>query len=374
MYKNNLDVVEFGKWNKKILNIYWLIIMIIFAIEVIAFFITTYIEGYIDSQYFKLYVILPVFLNFTILTVTNVIYVLIKDKYERWIKYLIILCSTLLACSIVYVHYGVSVIYVLFIFPIFLSELYRDKKLTLFSMIINLICYLLTVFLYLPLKLKGSYHHNYFDFLAVITLIISTFIIVLSFIDRAEEIIQSLLMVHENQQELTIKNFIMEFNSKIEPSTGLYNHKTFYEYLECLIEQSECYGFSLSLAVLDIDNFKRINDTYGHSLGDKVIAALADIIKGNIDADDYAARYGGEEFAIIFTDKNKEKALEITEKIRIKFYNTIINEIENEKFSISIGLSEYSSRMSRQTFFENADAALYNAKKSGKNKTIFYNG
>lgn len=182
-----------------------------------------------------------------------------------------------------------------------------------------MILYILFITFYLPNIPSGEIYHDLTDVITTISAMISTALIVRSLIIRTGEIINNFLSTYERERDLTLKNFVMEYNSKIEPFTGLYNHKTFYEYLKSLIEQSEYYNFPLTLAVMDIDNFKKVNDTYGHSFGDEVIKALADIIKENTGTDDYAARYGGEEFAIIFPDKDKKKAFEIVEAIRKQF-------------------------------------------------------
>lgn len=372
MYKIGLEIIEFDKWNRKILNSYWYLAAVALFTEIIIFFVGPYRRVWGDTRYLMLFIVRPAVIDVALLAITECIYKLIKVKHMKMAKYIVTGCGTLFVCNMVYVHYSVNVIYALFVFPIFLSVFYEDKKLTYFTALLNLACYLSIVLLYLPTRPAGSYNHNIMDFTTSIAILACVLILVLSFLDRAKEIMESLVNMHQSQQELAIRNFVMEFNSKMEPATGLYNHKTFYEYLQNLIEQSEKYGFKLSLAVLDLDNFKRINDTYGHSLGDEVIKALSEIIKKNIRADDYAARYGGEEFAIIFTDKGKEEAFEIAEKIRIQLNDIIIDDMNNERFGVSIGVSEHTKGMSKQIFFSNTDAAQYKAKRIGKNRTIIY--
>ena len=373
MYKSNLDVIEFGKWNRKILNIYWLVSLLLVLTEVIVFLVRPPLNRQEACKWLMLYVLKPTLMNTILLLVTEGIYRIIENKYKEKVKYLVMISSTFLVFNVIYIHYNVTVAYTVFILPIFLSQFYANKRITWFTAILNFLCYLIIVLLYLPTKEAGSFTFSYTDFYAVLSLMITAVILVLSFNDRAKEIMEYLLLTHHSKNELTIKNFVMEFNSKIETTTGLYNHKTFYEYLEQLICQSENYRFPLSLAVIDIDDFKKVNDSYGHSLGDKVIKSLAETIKINIGSDDYAARYGGEEFAIIFTDKDEDEAFKVAENIRIEFNKIIIDEMKNEKFSISIGISEHSKGMTMQSFFSNADNALYKAKKEGKNRTIISN-
>jgi diguanylate cyclase (GGDEF)-like protein len=370
--KNSLDVIEFKKWNRKILNVYWIVTLIAAITETVIYFLVAVPRGSGSLSYFAEYTIRPTVFNIFLFSISELVHRLIKDRFKEAAKYLIILAGTLLVCNLVYVHYSVSVIYVLFVLPIMLSVYYGSNKITMFSMAINVALYLLVITLYLPTMPVEKVKHNLTDICTTIAIIISAGLIVRSFIDRANEIVKTFVTMYENERDLTIKNFVMEFNSKIEPLTGLYNHKTFYQYLGDLIEQSENFKFPLSVAVLDIDNFKKVNDTYGHSYGDDVIKSLAEIIKDSIGTDDYGARYGGEEFAIIFTDKDKYKTFEVMETIRTKFNNKIIKGMEDERFSVSIGISQHREGMTMQNLFSNADSAQYSSKRTGKNRTTIY--
>jgi diguanylate cyclase len=370
LYKDRLEVVDLKKWNRKILNIHWIAAIIALITELMIYTTMFHPGDRIDINYLKIKVFWPMYVNVVLLCLVEIIYFLIKDKIKEGVKYLLIISSTAMVCNLVYAHYDVAVIFALFAFPIFISVLYASKRLACFASGLNLAAYMIFFYIFLPGKPPQSYGHNMMDFWTIIAMMIAATLLVFAFLGRLKEIMESLISLYENEQQLTIKNFIMEFNSKIEPATGLYNHKTFYEYLGALIEQSENFRFPLSLAVLDIDNFKKINDKYGHSLGDEVIKALAELIKSSIMADEFAARYGGEEFAIIFTDKNKNQAFEICEKIRSRFNGTVINDMPGETFSISIGLSEHKKGMPKEVFFTYADKALYKAKHNGKNQTV----
>jgi diguanylate cyclase len=372
LYKDSLEVADLKKWNRKVLNIYWLVALIIIITEIAIYFAVVHPWNGTNIDYMKVNVLRPTYMNAILLSTVEAIYFIIKDKFAEKVKYLIIIASTLIVCILVYVHYPVAVIFVLFSFPIFISVFYNSRKLTIFTAAINLAAYLIFVYVFLPTKPSTGYRHNLMDILTTVAIMFSAMILVFAFLGRLKEIMESLKSIYENEQKLTIENFIMEFNSKIEPATGLYNHKTFYEYLSALTKQSDDFGFPLSLAVIDIDNFKGINDKYGHSTGDEVIRALSEVIKSSTKSDEFAARYGGEEFAIIFADKNKEETYNICESIRNIFNNTCILEIPNETFSISIGVSEHKKYMSKETLFTWADKALYRAKIEGKNRTIIY--
>lgn len=155
--------------------------------------------------------------------------------------------------------------------------------------------------------------------------------------------------------------------------TGLYNHKHFKSTINNLdsyyCNNIECF----SLAFIDIDNFKKINDNFGHLTGDYVLAELAKLIKISIRKNDFAARYGGEEFVIIFPSTSNNEARALCERIRKKIESTdIITDSYKINITVSIGLGHISKKTSTNIndFIKNVDKKLYFAKETGKNKVI----
>ena len=159
--------------------------------------------------------------------------------------------------------------------------------------------------------------------------------------------------------------------------TGIYNRQAFDEYLKNLVEQNAVFRSPFSMLMLDIDDFKKINDSYGHQIGDRVILAMVQKCKQFIRKDDYFTRYGGEEFVIILPDaslKNSlKKARQICKSIAQAQYS-----IDNAhamvqqggtglSFTVSIGVSTYRKGDTEATVTERADKALYLAKRGGKN-------
>ena len=132
---------------------------------------------------------------------------------------------------------------------------------------------------------------------------------------------------------------------------------------------------SLAVFMLDIDHFKKFNDTYGHACGDMVLIEVAQIIKNTVRAEDLAARYGGEEFVVLLCDVEQEQAFEIAENIR-KAVETkdFVFEGQHMNVSISVGISMYFGikEMTAKLLVEHADAALYESKNNGRNRTTIY--
>ena len=129
-----------------------------------------------------------------------------------------------------------------------------------------------------------------------------------------------------------------------------------------------------SSIVIDIDHFKKVNDSFGHSIGDKVIQLVAKIIKEQVSADDIPVRYGGEEFVVVLSNKSKDIAYKIAENIRTAISTLkLVQRQSNTQLppiTVSIGVAELESDMTWTTLFNNADQALYKAKNSGRNCSV----
>ncbi|MBI3754142.1 MAG: GGDEF domain-containing protein, partial [Deltaproteobacteria bacterium] len=155
--------------------------------------------------------------------------------------------------------------------------------------------------------------------------------------------------------------------------TELYNHNFFYTRLEEEFNRAVRYETSISLIMMDIDDFKKINDTYGHRTGDQVLKEIADMIKKLVRKTDIVARYGGEEFAIILPHTNLEGAEEEAERIREVISNHAYANLTKENLTISLGVASYpsgSTIISSGDLVNLADTALYEAKRGGKNKVV----
>lgn len=138
-------------------------------------------------------------------------------------------------------------------------------------------------------------------------------------------------------------------------------------YLNEKVEKHRSISDGGAFILFDIDDFKLVNDTYGHTIGDKVLIQIADVIRANIQKDDIAARWGGEEFAVYLPNSDLEHALEIADNIRRE---TIIN--TNPQVSLSMGVTTWSvNEDNMEKMFIRADQALYDAKSKGKNCVIY---
>ena len=158
--------------------------------------------------------------------------------------------------------------------------------------------------------------------------------------------------------------------SVTDPLTGLYNRRHFEDNLEREFLRASRYNNELSFAIIDIDFFKKVNDTYGHSAGDYVLKEVAYLILQNLRKTDMVFRYGGEEFTVIITETPIERAVVPLERLRKAVEEYPFNHNGQKiQVTISVGVSEVSKKIETvNQLFEDADKALYKAKENGRNQ------
>jgi diguanylate cyclase (GGDEF)-like protein len=153
--------------------------------------------------------------------------------------------------------------------------------------------------------------------------------------------------------------------------TGLYNHRYFQQIFSQELGRAKRYAKVMSLVILDIDDFKMFNDTYGHSIGDKVLIAIGEIITKSLRKVDFAFRYGGEEFVMIMPETSLENAILVTERLRERIArdaSASVPEANGAVITISAGVACFPENgTSREDLFSLMDEYLYKAKSMGKN-------
>ncbi|MCX8075586.1 MAG: diguanylate cyclase [Aquificaceae bacterium] len=150
--------------------------------------------------------------------------------------------------------------------------------------------------------------------------------------------------------------------------TGLYNRWYAEDFFEKEFARMNRQSLSISLIMLDVDNFKKINDTYGHNVGDEVLRSLAGIIRKSVRSYDLVVRWGGEEFLVLLPDTDAQEAVSIAERVRSSVEAFSMEGIP--KFTVSIGVTSYRVEDTVESFIERADNALYLAKSKGKNCVV----
>ncbi|MCF8216801.1 MAG: GGDEF domain-containing protein [Chlorobium sp.] len=207
--------------------------------------------------------------------------------------------------------------------------------------------------------------------------------------DTAEEIRHDLVLSPHSSEISRITDTLAEFCSDIEAKnkkldelfirdekTNLYNYRHFKEHLIMEIERSKKAGNMVSIAMIDIDHFKRYNDKHGHVAGDQVLEQLADVIADQCRASDMPSRFGGEEFTVLFPQTGTETAMQISERLRLIICAEPIAHERGQpegRMTVSIGIASFPQDATDwYTLINNADRALYHAKSSGRNRVCTF--
>ena len=168
----------------------------------------------------------------------------------------------------------------------------------------------------------------------------------------------------------------LERLASTDPMTHLYNRRYFSELATTVIKLAKRSKLVYSVIMIDIDKFKRVNDTYGHTIGDEVIIALARVLKYNSRESDIVSRWGGEEFVILLPQTDLNGGMAIAQKLRKNVESLSVDAGDDKKLSFTISLGVASVDIEKfpdiEDVINNADKALYIAKESGRNKVEIF--
>lgn len=263
-----------------------------------------------------------------------------------------------------------SLILILSLFPIFklMRELSPGSVRKWWGILIAMIFFFIISYLYYAHK---HHHDSEFSEYAIVLYIL--------FFGSLFVLFSSTLFLHTT---IDIKRIhTLEIENIMDPLMGIFNRRHLSRILDAEFSKAERYGHPLSVLMLDIDFFKKVNDTYGHDIGDKVLKNLGTLILELVRESDYVARYGGEEIMIVCPLIDAKHAVELAERLRQKIEDCTIVPEDAEKgitevcITVSIGVSEYTPEVSSaEDLVKRADIALYRAKNEGRNRVFLCNG
>lgn len=257
----------------------------------------------------------------------------------------------------------------------------KNIKVSLDFIMDMVVIYLTVIMILLSLALQSSLRSFIISPISRVTGVVQH---VINHLDLSQRI-ASVTHVTEIQHLVRYFNKMLSamqgYNQKLEelsardPMTGLYNRRKFNEYIEHEVELANRYNKKFSLLMLDLDNFKHINDTFGHPIGDLVLKKFTKMIKRRLRRSDIFARFGGDEFGILLSETDHDPAKETAEKIKNLVADTEVK-LPVGKISIttSIGLITYPDHVDdKSQLFAAMDIAMYKAKRSGKNRVMSIN-
>ena len=358
------DIVDYKVWYKKLVSLSWLGAILPLLAECVVFLLSYRAPGDMSAKvYTYTYILRPGIINVTILIMTGLISNILVTGGKYTAQAFVYISALTLVCFVIAItRHEAPLLCCLFVLPSFVSLVFADRRILNFAFCAGAVAYCLLIIAVL-LKFAGAdiSNHSNTDIIATIALLGITFFLCHAILKNHQKLITALL--DKNIQ------------SKIDNFTKLYNHASFYEYLDEHIIRYNKTGAPFSVILMDLDDFKPLNDQLGHQAGDDVLMICVDSIKRNLGENDIAFRYGGEEFAII-TSKDVMDSFNLSEKVRHTFAaRTGARSDIGRTVTVSLGICQYDSKRfgARREFFAAVDEALYKAKRSGKNQSIVWN-
>lgn len=345
-----LSEEKWKEWNNSIFVLFCQVWLVVLLLELFLFIFFQPTAECSRSRYFFLFIIKPSGLQMLVLLGYRLLTNRKRKNYYRYLMSVYAICMiSLFGAVMVCIHTSVALMPMLLLTPMLLTPLYKDRLMTVLQAVLMIAVYIVDCFYFIP-------HSPYLP-------PTSRFIEISIFIGA----VIACLAVMELVNDFAIME---QERSKQDSLTHLYNHECFYEELEYRRKRFAEQGEKFSVVIADIDNFKSVNDTYGHAFGDRVIRQVADDFVEIGGKTAFCARYGGEEFTMILPGAGKEKAAVLAEEIRQRFAAHEFGTNQGKRqFTLSLGVAEYDKLYpSASTFFEKVDQVLYQAKREGKNR------
>ncbi len=354
------------KWCHYLVNAGYAIVATITLAHVAWYFAAQSILVSPPEVYMRYYIVLPAI---GLLALNLLVDFLVRLAcISLWTKeYLVLLLFTALSFYLSATHRGATVLLGSYTMSVFASTIFANTKMTRRIFLTNSAALISSGIILLKGGDGGGGGALMATFVAW-DILFCSYLLAKVMIKNGHNNLMSLMHLYhlkENMQE----------QLKLDPFTGLYNRGTFDSCLSGLVEECRNANTCLSLAVLDVDKFKRVNDAYGHAAGDRVLLNLAQILKSNWTDDISAFRIGGEEFAILFKGYCVKEAYKICEGMRSIMESTSLNLIDKNIITFSCGLACMDLQCTGpEELLRAADAALYSAKNNGRNRTVIYDG
>ncbi len=209
----------------------------------------------------------------------------------------------------------------------------------------------------------------YISIILLVLFLLMLIIIFIIYIKLSKKELDDISIIESDMKdEIKEKTKELEKLAITDKLTGIYNRVKLDEFLQNEIDRSERYNHSFTLTILDIDDFKSVNDTYGHLVGDKVLTEIANILKTSSRKTDIVGRWGGEEFLIICPESTLKDTANMIENIRLTIASFDFTRVGNK--TASFGISLFKPNDTIDSLTKRADDALYKAKNSGRNKVL----
>ena len=361
--EKNKTFIEPLRWCRYLVSAGYVTVGLIILAHVIWFFAADRILAHPRGVYLRDYIVFP---GIGLFLMNLIVDLLIRsERVPLAVKErLSLMLFSLFAFYLCYTHDIAKVLLGAFVLPIFVSTLFSDLKITRWVFLLS--CFLLLVLTLVHTLMGIMDGDRVMQVFVAVFMYGCAYLLAKIIIRYGKDQLATLTAFYNRQQA-------MQEQLKLDPFTGLYNRKTYDGYLAELLAECRSAGKCVSLAMIDLDHFKRINDLYGHASGDQVILYLAKILKDHQAQNIRAFRIGGEEFTVVFRDCEAAEAFQICEAMRKQMALATVAEIAQQTVTFSCGLVCLPPNQNEvEVYAKAADSALYTAKNNGRNQVVIY--
>ncbi|WNR44096.1 GGDEF domain-containing protein [Paenibacillus roseipurpureus] len=345
-------------WNRKLILMLWWILIIYEVAALFALFFEMHEQ---PSNWLDEFVTFQLFPTILQLLLMGLGY-LSLHFLKAYSDFIMILWTMTMVSIFILAIPEMARSYELISISILLASIYFQKKYVIFAYSSGVI--FLIGLIVIQIFVSGQSITPY-EIIVSLTILTATALLCFTIMGRGLALLAQLKDSIVREQDLLIRNVMIDRLSKVDALTELFNHRSFQEHTDHLISHMP-HDTPIELALMDIDNFKQINDNYGHWVGDVVLKTIGNILKEGLGPDDMSFRYGGEEFAVLFVGKSSAEVVAICEKLMQTIRETIIPEMPDQKLTMSIGLASYNRNTMKKAWFQLVDECLYKAKRNGK--------
>lgn len=350
------------KWHKILWWVCFITSIIVFVVECLFFMINNN-KGRIASSdgYILNYIMVPTLIDLVVLGASSYLFrqAKLSINVRNWVAAFLIY---IIMAKTPFVHYKLLSLALLPAVAIVATSIFANYQMTVTISLLSIVSVIINTIrsqTFYKLDLVQHYSNLAFAIILMIAVCIITIVVTL----HTKALLHSISGSYSKQQLL-----INEM--KKDPLTGLYNRRSFEETIEAEIRRVEENEEKAYIAIFDIDHFKNVNDTYGHSNGDVVIKALCKMLKEKSKEYGLAFRYGGEEFVVLFNNIELPKVINVVEDIRTEFRCYYFQFMKKDGITVSCGIAEYIKGEDPKSWFNRADNSLYQAKEAGRNRTV----
>lgn len=351
------------KWHSLLWKVCFVSCIAIFAIECLFLLVNSNKGslGMSRDEYILNYIMVPTLIDLIVLGSSS--YLIRQEKLSinvrNWVVSFMIF---IIMAKTPFVHFSLLSLFLLPTIAIIATSIFANYQMTVTISILSIASVIIDNIKARPVfdMPKGQFYMNIVC-AAILIIAVCTMTIVVTMHTKA--LLNSISGSYNQQQQLMNE-------MKKDPLTGLYNRRSFEETIESEIKRVEENEEKAYIAIFDIDHFKNVNDTYGHSNGDIVLKALCKMIKEKTQQYGLAFRYGGEEFVVLFNNIELPKVINVVEDIRTEFRCYYFQFMKKDGITVSCGIAEYIKGEDPKSWFNRADNSLYQAKEAGRNRTV----